>query len=165
MIKLKIAAEEFLAQQNIAITGVSRDPKDYSVGIANRFVDKGMNVYRVNPKAAEEGTPDFFPDLRSIHQKIDAVLILSHPKATLDIVKECAELGVKYVWMHKTFTPGSYDKEAVEYGQKHGVTVIPAGCPMMFGKTSDGFHRFCRFFMELGGRIPREIEEPDLLVV
>ena len=39
-----------------------------------------------------------------------------------------------------------------------GIAVIPAGCPNMFGATSDPGHKGLCVLLELTGKIPRRIE-------
>jgi hypothetical protein len=52
-------------------------------------------------------------------------------------MRECAELGIEHVWMHRSFGTGSVSETAAEYGRAHGITVIDGGCPLMFEPTSD----------------------------
>ena len=47
-------------------------------------------------------------------------------------MRECADLGIKRVWMHRSFGPGSVSDAATEYGRRQGITVIDGGCPLMF---------------------------------
>jgi hypothetical protein len=72
-------------------------------------------------------------------------------------VAECAKLGITRVWMHRSFGGGSVSDDAVALAKQHGMTVIPGGCPLMFGKTSDGGHRFMCWFGKLTGSVPRTV--------
>jgi hypothetical protein len=59
---------------------------------------------------------------------------------TEDIVRQCGELGIRYVWMHCLLgtKPGlgsgmtSVSPAAVEMCAKYGITVIPGSCPNQF---------------------------------
>jgi hypothetical protein len=57
--------------------------------------------------------------------------------------------------MHRSLVHGgsSVSAEAVRFGEAHGLTVIPGGCPLMFGKTSDVGHRCMRWMMRVSGRL------------
>jgi uncharacterized protein len=44
-------------------------------------------------------------------------------------MRECAELGIKHVWMHWSVGSGSVSETAADYGRGHGMTVIDGGCP------------------------------------
>jgi predicted CoA-binding protein len=67
MQKIKEAASEFLASKRVAVTGVSRQPKNHESNIVyRRLRERGFEVFAVNPKADEvEGDP-CHQDLRSI---------------------------------------------------------------------------------------------------
>ncbi|MGZ4618944.1 MAG: hypothetical protein ACXV3F_09545 [Frankiaceae bacterium] len=52
-------------------------------------------------------------------------------------MRDRAELGIKYVWMHRSYGVGSVSGTATAYGREHGITVIDGGCPLMFEPTAD----------------------------
>ena len=143
---IKQAAEAFLAQRRIAVTGVSRAPKDHGSNIVyKRLRDRGYEVVPVNPNADEvEGDPCYH-DLKSIPGGVEAVVIGTRPELAEDTMRECVELGITNVWMHRGPGSGSVSPEATRYGRDHGVTVIDGGCPLMFGPTSDVGHKIMRF--------------------
>ena len=72
-------------------------------------------------------------------------------------MREAAELGIHYAWMHRSFGAGSVSEEATRIGRDAGMLVIDGGCPLMFGKASDGGHRMMCRMMKLTGRVPREV--------
>jgi predicted CoA-binding protein len=76
MQKIKDAASEFLANQRVAVTGVSRDAKDHGSNVVcKRLRDRGYAVYAVNPNAEEVEGDRCYHDLRSIPDGVDAVVI------------------------------------------------------------------------------------------
>ena len=72
----------------------------------------------------------------------DAVFINTNPKAAMNIVGQCIDNEIKRIWFHQGMGGGSYNKEAAELAEANGITVIHSGCPMMFIKDTDGFHKF-----------------------
>ena len=98
--KIDQLVEDFLAQKRIAVVGVS-DQRETGCNLAYRnFKKAGYEVAAVNPRLSEfEGDP-CYPDLRSIPEKPEAVFILTKPVITEQVVEQCAELGIKRVWMH-----------------------------------------------------------------
>jgi predicted CoA-binding protein len=82
-------------------------------------------------------------------------VIGTRPEIAEDTVRECADLGIKHVWMHRGPGPGSVSAAATEYGRRHGITVIDGGCPLMFGRTADLGHRVMRFIY--AGNVPKEV--------
>lgn len=152
------AAAEFLAQRRIAVTGVSRNAEGHgSNAVYGRLRDRGYDVVAVNPNADEvEGDPCFH-DLASIPGGVDAVVIGTRPDHALGTMRECVELGISRVWMHRAFGDGSVSQEATDHGREHGVLVIDGGCPLMFGDASDGFHRLMRPVCTWTGKVPKEV--------
>jgi predicted CoA-binding protein len=91
---IKDAAEAFLANKRVAVTGVSRTPKTHgSNTIYKRLRDRGYDVFAVNPNAAEVEGDRAYHDLRSIPGGVDAVVIATRPEYAEATMRECAELG------------------------------------------------------------------------
>jgi uncharacterized protein len=72
-------------------------------------------------------------------------------------VRECAELGIEHVWMHRSFGGGSVSPAAADYGRRRGIRVIDGGCPLMFDPTADLSHKVMRFIFTLNGNVPRTV--------
>ena len=156
MVPVRQAASEFLAHERIAVTGVSRTPKDHGANVVyTRLRDRGYTVFAINPSADEvEGDPCYH-DLKSVPGGIDGVVIATSPANAEATMRECVDLGIDRVWMHRGPGPGSVSAEATQYGREHGVTVIDGGCPLMFAPTADTGHRIMRF---LGvGHMPKQV--------
>ena len=108
MTTIKDAASTFLAHRRVAVTGVSREPSCVGGNVVyTRLRDRGYEVFPVNPNATEvEGDP-CFPDLRSIPGGVEAVVVATRPEVAEKTVRECADLGIGHVWMHRGPGPGS----------------------------------------------------------
>jgi predicted CoA-binding protein len=156
--RIKDAAAEFLTNQRIAVTGVSRNPRDHGSNIVyKRLRERGYQVFAVNPHADEVEGDACYHDLKSIPGGVDAVVIGTRPETAEDTMRECAELGITHVWMHRAFGGGSVSEAAADYGRQHGIQVIAGGCPLMFAPTSDPGHRAMRFICALTGKVPRQV--------
>jgi len=158
MTPIKDAACEFLTHKRIAVTGVSRTPDTHaSSTVYKRLRDRGYQVFAVNPNADEvEGDPAY-NDLRSIPGSVEAVVIGTRPEIADETMRECADLGIKHVWMHRGPGSGSVSETATAYGREHGIHVIDGGCPCMFGPTADPGHKAMRFVFTLTGSVPRQV--------
>lgn len=155
------AAAEFLSNTRIAVTGVSRDPKSHGSNVVyRRLRDRGYEVVAVNPNAAEVEGDRCYPDLASLPTPVDAVVIGTRPAHAQGTMEECERLGIRHVWMHRSFGEGSCSPEAATYGRERGITVIDGGCPLMFGPTSDMAHKVMRFLLRPSRNVPRSIAEP-----
>jgi predicted CoA-binding protein len=150
MTAIRDAASEFLAHKRVAVTGVSRTPGNHGSNVVyKRLRERGYQVFAVNPNASEvEGDPAYH-DLRSIPDGVDAVVIGTRPERSEETMRECADLGIKHVWMHRGPGGGSVSDAATAYGREHGITVIDGGCPCMFGTTADPGHKAMRFLFTM----------------
>ena len=156
MQSIKEAASGFMANRRIAVTGVSRTPASHGSNVVyKRLRQRGYEVFAVNPNADEvEGDP-CYQDLKSIPDGVQAVVIGTRPEIAEDTMRECADLGITQVWMHRGPGTGSVSDAATRYGREHGITVIDGGCPLMFGPTADVGHRMMR--LVFAGHVPKQV--------
>ena len=158
MPSIKEAASEFLAKRRVAVTGVSRKPENHGSNVVyKRLRERGYEVFAVNPNADEVEGDRSYHDLRSIPGGVDAVVIGTRPEIAEETMRECADLGITHVWMHRGPGAGSVSKTAAEYGRQQGITVIDGGCPCMFDPTADFGHKAMRFVFTLKGHVPKEV--------
>jgi predicted CoA-binding protein len=152
------AASEFLAHKRVAVTGVSREANGHGGNVVyKRLRERGYDVFAVNPNADEVEGDACYHDLRSIPGGVDGVVIATRPEVADGTMRECAELGIQRVWMHRGPGAGSVSESAAAYGREHGITVIDGGCPCMFGPTADIGHKAMRFVFTLTGNVPKQV--------
>jgi predicted CoA-binding protein len=155
---MKQAAAEFLTGKRVAVTGVSRNPGGHGSNVVyQRLKQRGYEVFAVNPNASQVEGDQCYPDLNSIPGGVDWVLIGTRPEEADATLHQCADLGIKQVWMHRGPGAGSVSHSAAEYGREHGITVIEGGCPCMFDPTADSGHKAMRFVFTLAGNVPRRV--------
>ena len=83
------------------------------------------------------------------------MVIGTRPEIADDTMRECADLGIKQVWMHRGPGGGSVSDAATAYGRQHGITVIDGGCPCMFGPTADFGHKVMR--LVYSSHVPKQV--------
>jgi predicted CoA-binding protein len=158
MITVKQAASDFLAHKRIAVTGVSRKAQGHgSNAVYQRLRARGYQVFAINPSADEVEGDRCYHDLKSVPGGVEAVVIGTRPETAEATMRECAELGINYVWMHRGPGVGSVSDAATAYGRQHGITVIDGGCPLMFDPTADLGHKAMRFVFTRTGNVPRQV--------
>jgi predicted CoA-binding protein len=158
MTTMKEAATEFLAEKRVAVTGVSRKPQGHGSNVVyQRLRQRGYDVFAVNPNAETVEGDSCYRDLTSIPGGVDWVVIGTKPETADATVRECADLGIKRVWMHRSVGSGSVSPSAVAFGREHGITVIDGGCPCMFDPAADPGHKAMRFALTLTGKVPRRV--------
>lgn len=158
MSKIDVMVQDFLAQKEIAVVGVS-DKRETGCNLGyRRFKEAGYTVRAVNPHlTAYDGAP-CYPDLKSIPERPDAAFILANPRVTEQIVRECVDLGIMHVWMHCMMgtKPGlasgmtSVSQDAVRLCRENGIAVIPGACPNQFLKPDFGHAMMRVIFRGLG---------------
>jgi uncharacterized protein len=155
---IKDAAAAFLANRRIAVTGVSRTPGKHGSNVVyTRLRERGYDVFAVNPNAETVEGDRSYPTLSAIPGGVDAVVIGTKPETAEETMRECAELGVSHVWMHRSFGAGSVSAAATTYGRERGISVIDGGCPCMFNPTADLGHKAMRVAFTLNGHVPRDV--------
>jgi predicted CoA-binding protein len=158
MTAMKEAASEFLSHKRVAVTGVSRTPANHGSNVVyKRLRERGYEAFAVNPNADEVEGDRAYHDLRSIPGGVEAVVIGTRPEVAEETMRECVELGISHVWMHRGPGAGSVSQTATAYGREHGITVIDGGCPCMFGSTADFGHKAMRFAFSLSGNVPKQV--------
>jgi uncharacterized protein len=158
MATIKEAATEFLTAKRVAVTGVSRTPGGHGSNVVyKRLKQRGYEVFAVNPNTDTVEGDTAYPDLLSIPGGVEAVVIGTRPETADATMRECAELGIGQVWMHRSGGAGSVSPSATEYGRQQGITVIDGGCPLMFDPTADFGHKCMKFFLSMSGTVPRKV--------
>ena len=158
MQRIKDAAAELLSGKRVAVTGVSRNPGTHAAnGVFRRLRDRGYEVFAVNPNADEVEGGECYHDLKSIPGGVDWVVIGTRPDIAEDTIRQCRELGIDKVWMHRGPGRGSVSEKAAAYGRENGIKVIAGGCPCMFAPTADPGHKVMRAVFTLTGNVPRHV--------
>jgi len=150
----KAAIDAFLGRRRLAVVGVSRDDKDFSRAVLRAFTDRGYDAVPVNPAGGEVEGRTVAKGIRELSPPVEAALLLTPPAATAAVVRECAEAGVRQVWMHRGAGRGAVSDEAVAFCREHGIDVVDGACPFMFLPGTGTGHRVHRFVLRLLGRLP-----------
>ena len=145
---------EFLESGRIAVAGVSRSGSQPANAIFRRLRQIGRDVVPVNPNAERVEGEICYPDLKSIPGNLDAVMIVTHPRISAELVRQAADRGISRIWFHRSFGNGSVSKEAIQECQARGIKPIVGGCPMMYCGSVDPAHRCFRWWLNLRHRVP-----------
>lgn len=154
MSKLPDNVAAFLSGKRFAVAGVSRHPQQAANAIYRRLLASGFEVFPVNPNAPEVEGVTCYSNLSLIPGAIDGVVIATPPSAALNVVRQCADKGVRHVWFHRSFGQGSVAKDAVEFCKANGIAALEGGCPLMYCEPVDGGHKCLRSFLRFLGRVP-----------
>lgn len=156
------AIREFLAQGRIALIGVSRDPTDFSRMLFRDMCSQGYDMVPVNPAARELEGRRCFARVQDIDPPADAALVMTPPRETEDVVRDCAEAGIHRVWMHRGGGRGAVSQEAAEFCRTNGIALVEGYCPFMFLSSTPLIHRVHGFVLKILGRYPAELRHAHL---
>jgi predicted CoA-binding protein len=145
---------EFLAGKRFAVAGVSRRPDQAANAVYRKLRDSGYEVLPVNPNAVQAEGVRCYANVVSIPGSVDGVVVATHPRNALDIIRQCGEKGVRQAWFHRSFGTGSVSAEAVQECKARGIQCIVGGCPLMYCEPVDLGHRCVRWLLRLGGTLP-----------
>jgi uncharacterized protein len=151
------AIEDFLAHQRIAMVGVSRDPENFSAHLFEELCRRGYNVVPVNPRVTEIYGRRCFARVQYIHPPVEAALLMTSPETTETVVHDCAEAGIRLLWMYRANGNGAVSDKAVQFCQQVGIEVIPGQCPLMFLPKPGTVHRLHGWIRKITGRYPRHM--------
>jgi predicted CoA-binding protein len=148
--------DDFLSQKHIAVAGVSgKSAASPANSIYKKLRESGYKVYAVNPNTETTEGDSCYPNLKSTPVRTDGVVIVTRPEVSEDIVKECADIGIKRVWLHNSFGRGSVSNKATQYCKENNISVISGACPMMYVNPVDFGHKCMRWILDVFGKLPK----------
>jgi acetyltransferase len=131
-----MSLEKFFNPSSVAIVGASQTPGKVGYEILVNMIKAGYpgKLFPVNNKAkVMEGLP-CYPDLSSIGQTPDLVVIVVPASAVPPIMRECAKIGVKSVVVitagFKEVGPEGkeLEQQVVQIAKQNGIRVIGPNC-------------------------------------
>lgn len=155
MAKIPGSIAEFLKGKRFAVAGVSRDSRQPANAIFRKLRDAGYEVAAVNPKADEAEGVRCYPDVGAVPGHLDGVVVATHPDVSAEIVRQCADRGVRRVWFHRSVDQGSVSDAALRECTARGIVPIVGGCPLMYCEPVDFGHRCMRWWLGWRRRLPQ----------
>ena len=141
------AHEAFWTHSSYAFVGHSAKkpfPR-ISYGAAKRG---GKKVFAVDASVEQIDGDKAYPNLRSLPEKVDAVVLEVPREETLELVRQAAAAGIKHVWVHMNReTP-----EAIEFGKHKGLTILTGTCAVMYVAQGFTYHSIHKWLNKLLGK-------------
>ena len=143
--------EKFLEPKNLAIAGVSRNPKKFGYLVYKELREKGYRLYPVNPSASIIDGENCFSTVSDLPAEVKHLLILT-PKAETDsVLREAINRGITNIWVQQM----SETKETIKIAKDNRVELISKKCIFMFTEPVSGVHKFHRTILKWFGRLPK----------
>jgi len=151
-------ARDFLRAHRIALVGLSRNPKDFTRGLARELLRRGYDVVPVNAAASGselEGCRTF-AHVAEVTPPVEAALLFTAPATTEAVLRECADAGVRKVWLHRGAGHGAATPGALAFCAAHGLAAVHDLCPWMALPGARFPHTFHRAMRQRFGRVAPE---------
>lgn len=146
-------AEEFLSHRRLALVGVSRDPKAFSVSVYRELKAHGYEMVPVNPRAGTVDGDRCLASVADLPPEVEGVIVMVPAEASAGVVQACIDRGVPRVWLHRGAGPSSVSEEAVALCHANGIDVVEGACPMMFLDDTAWIHRAHRWGRRVTGHL------------
>lgn len=110
--------------QTLAVVGLSRRETRPGYYVPAYMQAAGYRIVPVNPYLDEALGEKAYPDLRSIPEPVDMVVIFRRSEDVPPVVAEAIEIGAKVVWMQL----GIVNEQAAEAARQAGLEVVMDSC-------------------------------------
>lgn len=120
--------EKFINKEFLyAIIGATENKQKYGYKVFTYLNSKGFKVIPINPKYKEVAGLACFPDLISLEERPDVVVLVVGEKNAEKVVKDCVDLNLNLIW----FQPGSEYEQAVDLAKKAKFDIVIGECIMI----------------------------------
>lgn len=139
--------EQFWTSSSFAFVGQSAG-KGFPTLSYGELRKQGKKVFAVDPTADEVAGDKTYPDLASLPEKVEAVVLEVPKNETEAWVGKAAEAGIQNVWIHMAReTP-----EAVALAREKGLKVLTGTCAVMYVKPGFSYHSVHKWINQLLGK-------------
>lgn len=113
--------------KTIAVVGFSRRPSRAGYYVPAYLQQQGYRIIPVNPHLDEALGETAYPDLLSIPDEVDLVLIFQRSENVPPFVDQAIEIGARGVWMQQ----GIANEAAAGKARAAGLDVVQNACMMV----------------------------------
>ena len=113
--------------KTIAVVGFSRRQSRAGYYVPAYLHENGYRIIPVNPYLDEGLGEKAYPDLKSIPEPVDLVLIFRRSENVPPVVDEAIEIGAKAIWMQL----GIVNQAAADKARGAGLDVVMNACMMV----------------------------------
>ena len=113
--------------RTIAVVGLSSRPERAGHYVPAYLQQAGYRIIPVNPALTEALGEMAYPDLLSIPEPVDLVLIFQRSENVPPFVEQAIQIGARAVWMQE----GIINHAAAESARRAGLQVVMDACMMV----------------------------------
>ena len=108
----------------------------------------GKRVFAVDPSVEEIEGDRAYPDLASLPEPVDAVVLEVPAEETASWVERAADAGVRDVWIHM----GRDTPDAIEIGRERGLDLHTGTCAVMYVTSGFSYHSLHKWLNKMAGK-------------
>ncbi len=142
--------EQFLANEPIAMAGVSGNTKKFGRIAYEELKRKGLKLLPVNPNLESINGTTCYTDVNALPKGVNSLIIMTKKDQTAKVVEEALAKGIKNIWIQQS----SDTPEALAMLKGKNVNLITRQCILMHHEP-DSFHKFHRNIKRFFGGLPK----------
>ncbi|MCM0760336.1 CoA-binding protein [Sporomusa sphaeroides DSM 2875] len=119
--------DAMLQMKTWAVVGATNNKDKFGYKIFKALKEAGYRVYPVNPGVSEILGDTCYPALKDLPVVPEVVNVVVPPKIGEQIMNQCAELGIKNVWLQ----PGANAASVVTAAANIGLNVVDQNCVLV----------------------------------
>lgn len=147
----KRLVDDFIKQKKLAVVGVSRKKSKFGNYIYRGLKKKDYQVFAVNPNMEFAEGDKCYPDLSSVPEKLDGIVINVSPTKAVNVIKDANTVGIKRVWLQQ----GSQSNEAVKLCEENNIDCVSNECIIMFTEPLGFMHGTHKLIWKVMGKLPK----------
>ena len=134
---LRPTIDLFLTDKEIAVAGVSRDPKKFGNILFWTLKNKGYKVYPVNPNTDDIEGNICYRKLKDLPVEVKNLLVTTSKNDTENIIREAIDKGFRNIWIQN----GCETDKAIKLAKDNHINLVSGVCILMYADPK-GFHKF-----------------------
>ncbi len=113
--------------KTIALVGASSNPERDSYKVMKFLIDKGYEIFPINPNQANNKILDVdcYSNIKEIKKKIDMVDIFRAQEFVMEITQDAIAIGVQVIWTQE----GIVDEKSSDLAKNAGIIFVMNECP------------------------------------
>ncbi|MFC2115019.1 CoA-binding protein [Bacteroidota bacterium] len=147
--------QSFLQPKQLAIAGVSRNPKKFGRHVYEHLKEHGYKLYPVNPNMEDLDGEVCYKSISDLPGEVDRIYIVTPQKETAESVRQSIDKGIRKIWIQQR----SETPETLELMKDQDIDLIYKKCILMFAEPVKGPHAFHRLINKLFGSYPKQTQK------
>lgn len=139
----------FSKNDQIAVVGVSQNPKQFGRMVFDHLKKHGYHVVPVNPNTHEINGAVCYNSMNDVPNTVTKAVVLTASQNTDSVLRTIAQKGIQNVWIQNMCE----SKESELIAKELHLKCVTKKCAFMFAEPVQGIHKFHRGILRVFGKI------------